>query len=95
MKKTGRDRILDAFKAELSERPFEDIRVYELIRRAKVSHSTYYYHFGTLDDVFDAYAEGFLVSVSKGFARALAALRDTGDENDAQLISVEAFRSIS
>lgn len=62
----ARDRIIDALVEELAERPLDDVRVYELIRRAKVSHTTYYKYFASPDEVFAALAERFVDGMAAG-----------------------------
>ena len=45
-------RLLDAGLAEFSERGFQDVRVDDVVRRARTSHGTFYLYFANKDDLF-------------------------------------------
>ena len=45
--------MLKEFEAMLQEMPYDSITVAELARRCEISPNTFYYHFGSLDDLLD------------------------------------------
>ncbi len=47
----AKEHIFDALSAMMQEKKLEKIRVSEVISRAHVSRSTFYYHFSNLEDV--------------------------------------------
>lgn len=63
----GRQRIIDAFVEILSEKDIEDITVKEIIRRADVHRSTYYYNFHKVDEILECVMERFLEGYRSGF----------------------------
>ncbi|MEA5117938.1 MAG: TetR/AcrR family transcriptional regulator, partial [Propionicimonas sp.] len=47
----ARERVEAAFWELLSERPYREITIAALARRAQVNHNTFYYHFTSLADL--------------------------------------------
>jgi hypothetical protein len=45
-------KLLDAGLAEFDERGFQAVRVDDVVRRAKISHGTFYLYFSTKEDLF-------------------------------------------
>ena len=54
-----RDQLGDALVALMHEKPFDAIKVQEVLDRASVSRSTFYAHFRDIDDLFFSDAEDF------------------------------------
>jgi AcrR family transcriptional regulator len=55
-----RDRLGDALIALIQEKPFDSIRIQEVLDRAGISRSTFYTHYRDKDDLFLSDAEDFL-----------------------------------
>ena len=56
------DRLETAFWEMLAETPYKDLTITSLSRRAKVNHNTFYYYFGSLDDMATEMIERNLVA---------------------------------
>jgi AcrR family transcriptional regulator len=55
-----RDRLGDALIALMQEKPFDAIKIQEVLDRAGISRSTFYMHYRDKDDLFLSDAEDFL-----------------------------------
>ena len=51
-------KLLDAGLAEFDERGFQAVRVDDVVRRAKISHGTFYLYFSNKEDLFKALLRG-------------------------------------
>ena len=57
-------KLLDAGLAEFDERGFQAVRVDDLVRRAKISHGTFYLYFANKEDLFKALLADALVDMA-------------------------------
>src|ERR1039458_1851037 len=57
-------KLLDAGLAEFDERGFQAVRVDDVVRRAKISHGTFYLYFANKDDLFKALLSDALVDMA-------------------------------
>ncbi len=57
-------KLLDAGLAEFDERGFQAVRVDDVVRRAKISHGTFYLYFSNKEDLFKALLSDALVDMS-------------------------------
>src|SRR5216684_9175922 len=57
-------RLLDAGLAEFDERGFQAVRVDDVVRRAKISHGTFYLYFSNKEDLFKALLSDALVDMA-------------------------------
>lgn len=64
-----RDRLGDALVALILEKPFDEIRVQDVLDRAGVARSTFYEHFRDMHDLFLSDVEDFLESLSTRLTR--------------------------
>jgi AcrR family transcriptional regulator len=70
-----RDALGDALVALIQEKPFDDIKVQDVLDRAKVGRSTFYLHYRDKEDLFMSDAEEFFEAISE-------ALSVHGDRSD-------------
>jgi AcrR family transcriptional regulator len=56
-------KLLDAGLAEFDERGFQAVRVDDVVRRAKISHGTFYLYFANKDDLFKTLMRDALVAM--------------------------------
>lgn len=56
------DRMVDAFWEALEEKPYAEVTVGEIARRAEVNRNAVYYHFDNLDDLAAFAVDGMLVT---------------------------------
>ena len=70
-----RDALGDALVALMQEKPFDTIKVQDVLDRAKVGRSTFYSHYSDKDDLLMSDAEEFFESV----AMMLSVRGDTSD----------------
>lgn len=70
-----RDALGDALVELMQQKPFETIRVQDVLDRAGVGRSTFYAHFRDKDDLFISDAEEFF----EGIAMALSVRKDPSD----------------
>lgn len=68
----GRKRIREALLSLMREKDFDKITVSDIIRRAEVSRTTYYYHYYLQLDVVDELIDELFSKVSEVFDRAFA-----------------------
>jgi len=64
-----RDRLGDALVALMQEKPFDDIKVQDVLDRAGVGRSTFYEHFRDKDDLLISDADEFFESMATLLAR--------------------------
>jgi AcrR family transcriptional regulator len=64
-----RDRLGDALMQLLTEKPFEEITVQEVLDRAGVSRSTFYSHFRDKNDLFMSDADDFFENLATALSR--------------------------
>ena len=57
-------KLLDAGLAEFDERGFQAVRVDDVVRRAKISHGTFYLYFSNKEDLFKALLSDALVDMA-------------------------------
>ena len=57
-------KLLDAGLAEFDERGFQAVRVDDVVRRAKISHGTFYLYFANKEDLFKALLSDALVDMA-------------------------------
>src|SRR5713101_3017427 len=57
-------RLLEAGLAEFDERGFQGVRVDDVVRRAKISHGTFYLYFANKEDLFKALLSDALVDMA-------------------------------
>ncbi len=57
-------KLLDAGLAEFDERGFQAVRVNDVVRRAKISHGTFYLYFANKEDLFKALLSDALVDMA-------------------------------
>ena len=57
-------KLLDAGLAEFDERGFQSVRVDDVVRRAKISHGTFYLYFANKEDLFKALLSDALVDMA-------------------------------
>lgn len=70
-----RDALGDALVALMQEKPFDDIKVQDVLDRAGVGRSTFYAHFRDKDDLFMSDAEDFF----EAMATALSVRQEQSD----------------
>jgi AcrR family transcriptional regulator len=78
-----RDALGDALIALMQEKPFDSIKVQDVLDRAKVGRSTFYSHFSDKDDLLMSDAEEF-------FEMMAMALSENGDKS-ARVFPVKEF----
>jgi AcrR family transcriptional regulator len=78
-----RDALGDALVALMQEKPFETIKVQDVLDRANVSRSTFYTHYSDKDDLLMSDAEEFFEAISM-------ALSEHGDKSD-RVFPVQEF----
>ncbi len=67
--KRTRDALGDALVVLMQEKPFDSIRVQDVLDRAGVGRSTFYEHFKDKDDLFDSDAEDFFELIAMALPR--------------------------
>lgn len=69
----SRRTIVEAFDRLIMTLPLEEITVSAVAREADVDRKTFYQHFGTIDGLLDAIAEGFVTELLDEVELAMAA----------------------
>jgi AcrR family transcriptional regulator len=83
-----RDALGDALIALMQEKPFETIKVQDVLDRARVSRSTFYSHYSDKDDLLMSDAEEFFEALSM-------ALSEHGDISDRVFPVKEFFKHLA
>ena len=78
-----RDALGDALVTLMQEKPFDTIKVQDVLDRANVSRSTFYTHYSDKDDLLMSDAEEFFEAIS-------TALSQAGDKSD-RVFPVQEF----
>src|SRR5215207_798438 len=86
--KRTRDALGDALITLMQEKPFETIKVQDVLDRAQVSRSTFYTHYTDKDDLLMSDAEEFFEALSM-------ALSAHGDKSDRVFPVKEFFDHLS
>jgi len=84
------DALVEAFLGLLSEVPYHKVSVRELCRRAGVNKNTFYYHFGSIDELAGAAIDGALF---RELAELLASGRTVTRADIAALMATPEMRA--
>lgn len=86
--------ILGAFEKLLGERPLSQITVSAIAREANIDRKTFYTHFGSVDGLLDAIAQGVVTQIADAVELAVGDAAIEGGERACEAVHV-LFRAVN
>ena len=86
--------ILGAFEKLLGERPLAQITVSAIAREANIDRKTFYTHFGSVDGLLDAIAQGVVTQIADAVELAVGDAAIEGGERAREAVHV-LFRAVN
>ena len=90
----SRAAILGAFEKLLGERPLAQITVSAIAREANIDRKTFYTHFGSVDGLLDAIAQGVVTQIADAVELAVGDAAIEGGERACEAVHV-LFRAVN
>ena len=90
----SRAAILGAFEKLLGERPLAQITVSAIAREANIDRKTFYTHFGSVDGLLDATAQGVVTQIADAVELAVGDAAIEGGERACEAVHV-LFRAVN